>query len=137
SGSAGTRTRNQAIKRSRLLSEPIEESQQEHCRLRILLTFESYLELPRFGNRRQFPCCNGFEPTSEPMRRMIAAAVMFCDSAVKVFSGADIMSTGGATQNINPSHLTIGSAGTRTRNQRLKRALLYRLSYRPARRESF
>ena len=25
-----------------------------------------------------------------------------------------------------------GSAGTRTRNQRLKRALLYRLSYRPA-----
>src|ERR1700716_1158078 len=26
----------------------------------------------------------------------------------------------------------IGSAGTRTRNQRLKRALLYRLSYRPA-----
>src|SRR4029077_6307916 len=26
-----------------------------------------------------------------------------------------------------------GSAGTRTRNQRLKRALLYRLSYRPAR----
>src|SRR6266478_1307832 len=65
------------------------------------------------------------------MRRMIAAAVMFCDSAVKVFSGADIMSTGGATQNINPSHDTIGSAGTRTRNQRLKRALLYRLSYRP------
>src|SRR5437773_103969 len=65
------------------------------------------------------------------MRRMIAAAVMFCDSALKVFSGADIMSTGGATQNINPSHDTIGSAGTRTRNQRLKRALLYRLSYRP------
>ncbi len=28
--------------------------------------------------------------------------------------------------------LLIGSAGTRTRNQRLKRALLYRLSYRPA-----
>ena len=26
-----------------------------------------------------------------------------------------------------------GSAGTRTRNQRLKRALLYRLSYRPSR----
>src|SRR5207237_9121146 len=111
SGSAGTRTRNQAIKRSRLLSEPIEESQQEHCRLRILLTFESDLELPRFGNRRQFPCCNDFEPTSEPMRRMIAAAVMFCDSAVKVFSGADIMSTGGATQNINPSHGKLGRPG--------------------------
>ena len=29
---------------------------------------------------------------------------------------------------------TAGSAGTRTRNQRLKRALLYRLSYRPAQR---
>src|SRR6266568_8587826 len=31
----------------------------------------------------------------------------------------------------------IGSAGTRTRNQRLKRALLYRLSYRPARRSLY
>ena len=30
-----------------------------------------------------------------------------------------------------------GSAGTRTRNQRLKRALLYRLSYRPAQRLTF
>jgi hypothetical protein len=30
-----------------------------------------------------------------------------------------------------PSHSFNGSAGTRTRNQRLKRALLYRLSYRP------
>src|SRR6266436_7869078 len=29
-----------------------------------------------------------------------------------------------------------GSAGTRTRNQRLKRALLYRLSYRPMRETS-
>src|SRR5881398_1212944 len=29
--------------------------------------------------------------------------------------------------------LKTGSAGTRTRNQRLKRALLYQLSYRPAR----
>src|ERR1700730_19108062 len=65
------------------------------------------------------------------MRCMIAAAVMFCDLAVKVFSGADTMSTGSATQNIDPSHDRIGSAGTRTRNQRLKRALLYRLSYRP------
>src|SRR5437667_11356833 len=30
-----------------------------------------------------------------------------------------------------------GSAGTRTRNQRLKRALLYRLSYRPTQKKFF
>jgi hypothetical protein len=32
-----------------------------------------------------------------------------------------------------PKPYRYGSAGTRTRNQRLKRALLYRLSYRPER----
>jgi len=35
------------------------------------------------------------------MRRMIAAAVMFCDSAIKVFSGADVVAPGGATQNVS------------------------------------
>src|SRR5437660_12750067 len=49
-----------------------------------LLTFESDLELPRFGNRSQFPCCNDFEPTSEPIRRLIAAAIISSDSALKV-----------------------------------------------------
>src|SRR5467141_3166832 len=56
---------------------------------------------------------------------------MLCDPALKVVRCTDVMAAS-AAQNVNPSHTRYhGSAGTRTRNQRLKRALLYRLSYRP------
>src|SRR5260370_10101384 len=56
---------------------------------------------------------------------------MLCDPALKVGRCTDVMAAS-AAQNVNPSHTRYhGSAGTRTRNQRLKRALLYRLSYRP------
>src|SRR5260370_22913779 len=55
---------------------------------------------------------------------------MLCDPALKVVRCTDVMAAS-AAQNVNPSHTRYhGSAGTRTRNQRLKRALLYRLSYR-------
>ena len=59
-----------------------------------------------------------------------SSAPMLGDTALDVFSGADVIAPSTA-DNVNPSHISDGSAGTRTRNQRLKRALLYRLSYRP------
>jgi hypothetical protein len=65
------------------------------------------------------------------MRCVIAAALMLCDPALKVIRRTNVMAAS-AAQDVNPSHIRFaGSAGTRTRNQRLKRALLYQLSYRP------
>jgi hypothetical protein len=64
------------------------------------------------------------------MRRVIATALMLFDSAVKIIGRTDVIPAS-AAQDVNPSHKNCGSAGTRTRNQRLKRALLYQLSYRP------
>ena len=48
---------------------------------------------------------------------------------------SDIMPSGGSLQNANSLHILRrgggGLAGTRTQDQRLKRPLLYRLSYQP------
>ena len=68
---------------------------------------------------------------AETVRGVIAFSLVFGHAAIKVIRRADVISPP-TTQNIDPSHRKAGSAGTRTRNQRLKRALLYRLSYRPA-----
>ena len=66
---------------------------------------------------------------------VITSGPVLGDPALEVLSGADVIAPSTA-DNVNPSHMSCGSAGTRTRNQRLKRALLYRLSYRPVREAS-
>ena len=67
---------------------------------------------------------NKFNLASETMRCVIAAAFMLGHSAFKIV-GRTYVITPSAPQNVNASHRKKhGSAGTRTRNQRLKRALL-------------
>src|SRR5882672_2713758 len=66
------------------------------------------------------------------MRCVIATTFMLRRAAFEIIGCTDVIPAS-ATQDVHPSHRKfVGSAGTRTRNQRLKRALLYRLSYRPA-----
>ena len=131
--SAGTRTRNQPRKLSGLLS-----LSQFPCRiqcrnrkLRVLFALELKFNCPCLNHRRYFFRCREDELPAETPCRVITSTLVLSNPAIQIFGGTDVISSRTA-QNVNPSHRKCGSAGTRTRNQRLKRALLYRLSYRPA-----
>ena len=84
----------------------------------------------RFGHRRHSFRCYENHFFAETACGVITSPSMFGHAPLKVICSTDVVSSC-AAQNVNPSHRKAGSAGTRTRNQRLKRALLYRLSYRP------
>src|SRR5205814_8040867 len=98
--------------------------------LRILFAFELTFKCTRFSHRRHFFRCREHEFRAETACGVITPTAMLSNPAIQIFGGTNIILSG-AAQNVNPSHSKNGSAGTRTRNQRLKRALLYRLSYRP------
>jgi hypothetical protein len=61
----------------------------------------------------------------DPVEQRVAAAPMFGQPARQILGGSDVIATGGAAEDVNPSHIDFGLGGTRTHNQRLKRALLY------------
>ncbi len=86
----------------------------------------------RFGHRRHSFRCYENHFFAETACGVITSPSMFGHAPLKVICSTDVVPSC-AAQNVNPSHRKAGSAGTRTRNQRLKRALLYRLSYRPRR----
>ncbi len=136
-GSAGTRTRNQPRKLSGLLllSQVVFLIQCQNRQLRILFTFELTFNGTRFTHRRELFSGDEDDFSTKTACGVITPAPVLGYTALKVLSGADVIAPNTA-DNINPSHMIDGSAGTRTRNQRLKRALLYRLSYRPMRETS-
>ena len=58
---------------------------------------------------------------------VITSAPVLGDTALEVLSGPDVVAPT-TTNNVNPGHISDGSAGTRTRNQRLKRATFYNVN---------
>ena len=134
SGSAGTRTRNQPRKLSGLLlfSQVVFLIQCQNRQLRILFAFELTFKGTRFTHRRELFRADENDFSTKTACGVITSAPMLGDAALEVLSGSDVIAPSTA-YNVNPGHISDGSAGTRTRNQRLKRALLYRLSYRPMR----
>ena len=104
----------------------------ENRQLWVLFALELAFKCARFAHRRHLFRRRKREVSAETMRCVIASTPVLSNPPVEIFGGTDVVSAT-AAQNIDPRHTTgnDGSAGTRTRNQRLKRALLYRLSYRP------
>ena len=105
--------------------------QDEHRSLGILLTLQLQFKSASFGHRQELPACHKLDLVTETARGVIAATLVFGKAASQIVGRTNVMATGLSPQNVNPSHEQNGSAGTRTQNQRLKRALLYRLSYQP------